>query len=691
MFAILDLAIGLVFVFLLFSLVVSAANEILLTFFNRRAELLQDGLKELLHDRGNLAKACDFFAHPLIAALSRGADGKPTYVPRDTFVSAVLDLIAPARADKPRGIDEVKNGIQRLLPLPADLSAVTNAMNALVPARGAAATFAGKPEHKKALTDLNTALSDLGATPDPALAADVQECDDLLAHWQSLSADAVLQSRLQALLAKLQAIAPSKAAAIQALLANVATPANDPDFEEHLKALLGALKAAREADLAAFHQGHREAEQRINGFITQLLAALAADKSQVSLGWFQRLLLLFRPNLRTKLQARPLSDPTLEALRAALRLLLAKTGLRSTLVAMLDDAQHDYEQFRVRVGTWFDNSMDRVTGWYKKETQTSLFWLGLILAIACNVDAVHIMRDLSRDPAKLGKVVEAAQKMQQSQAPTAPATTDALAATALGEIQLGIKEFKGALGKFTDLSLPIGWDDAQRGYFLTRLDAETRANEAEERARAKRARAGKDTPKPSLSSDPAAKTYREKIKGLTPTNLLTLALIEEAEALDAKATAIRAQSAALLDPKKMEEATASRTKEQQEAKTARNEAMAGRDVLTWLGDKLIFWKSDDGTGLFTQFKEGLLPHGEDGHDYRIDKSHFLSAIFGCFLAALAASLGAPFWFDSLNRIMTIRSAGKAPEEKDTGEPTKKVQNTRNNSPQRPNGEGEVQR
>jgi hypothetical protein len=37
-------------------------------------------------------------------------------------------------------------------------------------------------------------------------------------------------------------------------------------------------------------------------------------------------------------------------------------------------------------------------------------------------------------------------------------------------------------------------------------------------------------------------------------------------------------------------------------------------------------------------------------------------LLGWLITALAATLGAPFWFDTLNRIMSIRSAGKAPEE-----------------------------
>ena len=36
---------------------------------------------------------------------------------------------------------------------------------------------------------------------------------------------------------------------------------------------------------------------------------------------------------------------------------------------------------------------------------------------------------------------------------------------------------------------------------------------------------------------------------------------------------------------------------------------------------------------------------------------------GWLITAFAVSLGAPFWFDLLNKFMNIRSAGKAPDEK----------------------------
>jgi hypothetical protein len=41
----------------------------------------------------------------------------------------------------------------------------------------------------------------------------------------------------------------------------------------------------------------------------------------------------------------------------------------------------------------------------------------------------------------------------------------------------------------------------------------------------------------------------------------------------------------------------------------------------------------------------------------------LNKLAGLALTTFAVSLGAPFWFDLLNKFMNIRSAGKAPDEK----------------------------
>ena len=64
-----------------------------------------------------------------------------------------------------------------------------------------------------------------------------------------------------------------------------------------------------------------------------------------------------------------------------------------------------------------------------------------------------------------------------------------------------------------------------------------------------------------------------------------------------------------------------------------------------------------------QLLQGMLGWSGEGADYQQSRSWWiLTHLLGWFISALAISLGAPFWFDTLNRLMNIRSAGRSPEE-----------------------------
>lgn len=62
------------------------------------------------------------------------------------------------------------------------------------------------------------------------------------------------------------------------------------------------------------------------------------------------------------------------------------------------DAQGDVEKFRVLLEQWFDDTMERTSGWYKKQTQKILFFIGLFIAISFNVDSISIAKKLSNNP-----------------------------------------------------------------------------------------------------------------------------------------------------------------------------------------------------------------------------------------------------------------------------------------------------
>ena len=111
--AILDTTVGLIFVFLVVSLTVTAANELLAALFKWRANNLFLGIRQLLQDPSVTGLVSRFYGHPLIESLS--AKGKkPSYIPSRTFVVALLDIISPTNPEKDRTLEDLKAGIEKL-------------------------------------------------------------------------------------------------------------------------------------------------------------------------------------------------------------------------------------------------------------------------------------------------------------------------------------------------------------------------------------------------------------------------------------------------------------------------------------------------------------------------------------------------------------------------------------------------
>ena len=72
------------------------------------------------------------------------------------------------------------------------------------------------------------------------------------------------------------------------------------------------------------------------------------------------------------------------------------------------DAQGDVEVFRKSLEQWFDDTMERCTGWYKRHTQYILLVLGLLIAIVFNVDSISIVGKLEKDPTLRAEMVQQA-------------------------------------------------------------------------------------------------------------------------------------------------------------------------------------------------------------------------------------------------------------------------------------------
>ncbi|MBK7407800.1 MAG: hypothetical protein IPJ40_06800 [Saprospirales bacterium] len=89
--------------------------------------------------------------------------------------------------------------------------------------------------------------------------------------------------------------------------------------------------------------------------------------------------------------------------------------LKSVLQQLKEDAQHDKEAFKQKVELWFNDVMDRASGWYKRQMQRILIVLGLGIAISFNVDSLQIYGQLSRDPETANKIALEAAKVVEGQ------------------------------------------------------------------------------------------------------------------------------------------------------------------------------------------------------------------------------------------------------------------------------------
>lgn len=84
---------------------------------------------------------------------------------------------------------------------------------------------------------------------------------------------------------------------------------------------------------------------------------------------------------------------------------LPDEDLKNVLKQFLHEAEGNADVFRDRVKSWYNNVMDRASGWYKRSTQKILIGVGLTIAVLFNADTLAIYERLESDPAALQTVV----------------------------------------------------------------------------------------------------------------------------------------------------------------------------------------------------------------------------------------------------------------------------------------------
>ena len=99
----LDVAIGMIFIYLLVSLICSAANELIDRQLKNRATDLERGIRELLDDKDGTGLVTHLYQHGMTNGLFKGnydpaakdKSNLPSYIPSRNFALAILGIVAP--------------------------------------------------------------------------------------------------------------------------------------------------------------------------------------------------------------------------------------------------------------------------------------------------------------------------------------------------------------------------------------------------------------------------------------------------------------------------------------------------------------------------------------------------------------------------------------------------------------------
>ena len=71
---------------------------------------------------------------------------------------------------------------------------------------------------------------------------------------------------------------------------------------------------------------------------------------------------------------------------------------QALLEGVVDRAAGDMTRMRGDIASWFENSMDRISGAYKRKTQICSFLVALVLVVGLNVSAIDVGRTMWLQP-----------------------------------------------------------------------------------------------------------------------------------------------------------------------------------------------------------------------------------------------------------------------------------------------------
>lgn len=314
-------------------------------------------------------------------------------------------------------------------------------------------------------------------------------------------------------------------------------------------------------------------------------------------------------------------------------------GLRS----LLSGVESDWPGYEKRLVAWYDSVGDRSTGWFKRKTQAGVFVIGLLAAGVLNIDPLHIAQRLWNDEPLRKAVVAAGERISASHAAASGVQRSAPPAGSTEPAASGRAD-EAVVKTHQQLDAAVA-AAMHRGGAETVLLAVAQAMVPFEQGLDAWKKAGGKSGQPELAK------------------LLTLAQGLAATApKDAQLASVRATLQALVETTQRAAASmapAAAVPAAPGASAPRHYAQCGRaqpagSPLADLCEQLDEFASLQAAGLPLGWPHGNL-------EFKPGEAAFWGAaglmVLGWLVTAMACTLGAPFWFDSLSRLVRLRGAG----------------------------------
>lgn len=127
--------------------------------------------------------------------------------------------------------------------------------------------------------------------------------------------------------------------------------------------------------------------------------------------------------------------------------------VRRVLLTLIQNAGGDLERAQANIENWFNDAMERASGWYRRRAQVWNLVLALLVTVATNADTLHLLQRFWSEPA-----------LRAASSGTLAGT---LAAGTLGAATL--RDLAPVLGWTPDMfrSSPLEWASRVAGWLLT--------------------------------------------------------------------------------------------------------------------------------------------------------------------------------------------------------------------------------